>query len=246
MLHRLAELDGPVREAYANFDYKKVVSLLSHFMTSDLSAFYFDIRKDTLYCEPPSSAKRRASLQAIEHIFRALTVWLAPILPFTCEESWLSRYPDAVSVHLEIFPAIPGDWLNKGLWEKWADIRRARSVVTGALEIERANNMICTSMVDAQRVFIADAALRAQIESVDFAEICITSGLAIVDGEGPADAFRLSEVPGVAVVVERAPGVKCARSWKYFDPAEADPEYPGVTPRDAKALRELKALGRWA
>ncbi len=246
MLHRLAELDGPVREAYANFDYKKVVSLLSHFMTSDLSAFYFDIRKDTLYCEPPSSAKRRASLQAIEHIFRALTVWLAPILPFTCEESWLSRYPDAVSVHLEIFPAIPGDWLNKGLWEKWADIRRARSVVTGALEIERANKMIGSSLEAAPRVFIADAALRAQIESVDFAEICITSGLAIVDGEGPADAFRLSEVPGVAVVVERAPGVKCARSWKYFDPAEADPEYPGVTPRDAKALRELKALGRWA
>ena len=246
MLHRLAELDAPVRDAYANFDYKKVVALLSHFMTSDLSAFYFDIRKDTLYCEPPSSAKRRASLQAIEHIFATLTVWLAPILPFTCEESWLSRYPDAVSVHLEDFPAIPGEWLNKALWEKWADIRRARSVVTGALEIERANKKIGSSLEAAPRVFIADAALKARIESGDFAEICITSGIDIQAGEGPADAFRLTDVPGVAVVVERAPGVKCARSWKYFDPAEADPDYPAVTPRDAQALRELKALGRWA
>ena len=81
---------------------------------------------------------------------------------------------------------------------------------------------------------------------VDFAEICITSDVRIESGEGPADAFRLPDVAGVAVVPQRASGVKCARSWKYFDPATAEADYPEVTPRDAQALRELAALGRWS
>ncbi len=246
MLHRLAELDADIREAYANFDYKKVIARLSGFLNTDLSAFYFDIRKDTLYCDPPSSEKRRASLEAIERIFRAVTIWLAPILPFTCEESWLSRYPGAGSVHLEIFPEIPAAWRDPALAEKWADIRRARSVVTGALEIARANKSLGSSLEAMPRVFIENEALLKTIRSVDFAEICITSDIAVTAGKGPADAFRLAEAPGIAVVVERAPGMKCARSWKYFDPATAEPDYPGVTPRDARALRELKALGHWA
>ena len=93
MLHRLAELDAKVREAYANFDYARVVAALSAFMNADLSAFYFDIRKDALYCDPPSSAKRRGALEAIEHIFRAVTLWLAPILVFTAEEAWAVARP---------------------------------------------------------------------------------------------------------------------------------------------------------
>jgi isoleucyl-tRNA synthetase len=246
MLHRLAELDVDIRDAYANFDYKRVIARLSNFLNTDLSAFYFDIRKDTLYCDPPSSEKRRASLEAVEHIFRAVTIWLAPILPFTCEESWLSRYSGAESVHLETFPEIPAAWRDTALADRWSNIRRVRSVVTGALEIARANKAIGSSLEAKPRVFIADAALRAVIESGDFAETCITSDIVIEAGDGPADAFRMPEAAGVAVVVERAPGIKCARSWKYFDPATSDPDYPGVTPRDAKALRELKALGRWA
>ncbi len=246
MLHRLAELDAPIREAYENFDYKKVVSLLSQFLNSDLSAFYFDIRKDALYCDPPSSGKRKASLCAIEHIFRAVTVWLAPILPFTCEEAWLSRYPDAQSVHLEVFPAIPAEWRNDALAEKWEAIRQMRSVVTGALEIARANKKIGSSLEAAPEVFVADAERRAALHGLDFAEVCITSGISVVAGEGPAEAFHLGEIPGVAVVVQRAPGVKCQRSWKYFDPATSLPAHPGVTPRDGRALDELKALGRWA
>ena len=133
MLHRLAELDGEIREAYEQFDYKRVVARLSAFLNTDLSAFYFDIRKDTLYCEPPSSEKRRAALEAIEQIFRGVTLWLAPILAFTSEEAWLARYPDAVSVHLEAFPDIPPSWRDDALAEKWEKIRRVRSVVTGAL-----------------------------------------------------------------------------------------------------------------
>jgi isoleucyl-tRNA synthetase len=125
-------------------------------------------------------------------------------------------------------------------------IRNARRVVTGALEIERAQKRIGSSLEAAPVVYIADGALRMDIDGVDFAEICIVSDIIVETGEGPADAFRLPEVKGVAVVPQRAPGVKCARSWKYFDPATAEADYPDVTPRDAQALRELKALGRWS
>ncbi len=243
MLHRLAELDGEIREAYANFDYKKVIAALSLFMNTDLSAFYFDVRKDTLYCEPLSSNKRLGALKAIDEIFRAVTVWLAPILPFTCEEAWLSRYPQSVSVHLEQFPAVPQTWRDEALAAKWKLIRNVRRAVTGALELERAQKRIGSSLEASPGVFVADEAARAAVESVDFAEVCITSGISVSAGEGPADAFRLDDAKGIAVTPRRAPGIKCQRSWKYFDPATAEPDYPGVTPRDARALRELKAAG---
>jgi isoleucyl-tRNA synthetase len=245
MLHRLAELDGEIRTAYEEFDYKRVVARLTAFLNTDLSAFYFDIRKDTLYCEPPSSERRRAALEAIEQIFRSVTLWLAPVLAFTCEEAWLSRYEQAVSVHMETFPQIPPSWRDEALSEKWEKIRRVRSVVTGALEIERAQKRIGSSLEAAPRVFIADTGLKAILESVDFAEVCITSDITIAAGEGPLDAFRLDDVSGVAVVPDRAQGRKCARSWKISPLVGSDPEFPGVSPRDAQALRELRALGQW-
>jgi isoleucyl-tRNA synthetase len=245
MLHKLAELDGEIKKAYEEFDYKRVVARLTAFLNTDLSAFYFDIRKDTLYCEPPSSGKRRAANEAIEQIFRCVTLWLAPVLAFTCEEAWLSRYPEVVSVHLEDFPEVPSSWRDDALAEKWEKIRRVRSVVTGALEIERAQKRIGSSLEAAPRVFVADAGLRAVLESVDFAEVCITSDIAITAGEGPADAFQLDDVLGVAVVPDRAQGRKCARSWKISPLVGSDPEFPDVSPRDARALRELQALGQW-
>jgi len=245
MLHRLAELDGEIRDAYARFDYKRVVAHLTAFLNTDLSAFYFDIRKDTLYCEPPSSEKRRAALEAIEQIFRCVILWLAPVLVFTSEEAWLARYPEAVSVHLEAFPKIPSAWRDEALAEKWDQIRRVRSVVTGALEIERAEKRIGSSLEAAPTVFVADLGLRGLLESIDFAEICITSNIAIEAGEGPIGAFRLSATPGVAVLPALAEGRKCARSWKISPLVGRDPEFPDVSPRDARALRELRALGRW-
>jgi isoleucyl-tRNA synthetase len=244
MLHRLAELGLEVQAAYAEFDYAKVIAALSAFMNTDLSAFYFDIRKDALYCDPPSSVKRRGALEAIDHIFRAVTLWLAPILVFTCEEAWGSEKPAAGSVHLEQFPTIPREWRNEKLAEKWEKIRRLRLVVTGAIEIARANKEIGSSLEASPRVFIADSTLAGALEGVDFAEICITSDIGVeTAATAPESAFRLSDTPGVAVVVERAAGVKCARSWKYFDSATADPAYPEVTPRDAQALKEMKAAG---
>ncbi|UZF92451.1 isoleucine--tRNA ligase [Bosea sp. NBC_00550] len=243
MLHRLAELGPQVAEAYRTYDYKKVVTLLSQFMNTELSAFYFDIRKDALYCDPLSSHVRKSALTVVDHLFRSLTTWLAPILVFTSEEAWLERYPEQKaaegSVHLELFARAPEDWLDPELAERWSKIRRVRRVVTGALELERAAKRIGSSLEAAPQVFVSDADLYAALSGVDLAEIGITSDVRIENGEGPAEAFRLLDVPGVAVVPHRADGIKCARSWKYFDPATADPAYPQVTPRDAKALKEL-------
>ena len=240
MLHRLAELDSEVRKAYAAFDFARVVSVLSTFLNTDLSAFYVDVRKDALYCDPPSSLKRLGSLETIERIFRCVTVWLAPILVFTSEEAWGARYPDGGSVHLELFPEISADFFDPELAQQWDAIRKLRSVVTGAMEIARANKEIGSSLEAAPVLYLDDDKWRAALEGVDFAEVCIVSALDVQQGPAPEGAFRLNDVPGAAVVVKRAAGVKCARSWRYFDPATADPEYPDVTPRDAKALRELK------
>ncbi len=242
MLHRLAELDQVVRKAYAEYDYKRVVSVLSQFMNTELSAFYFDIRKDALYCEPPSSAKRKAALACVEQIFRCTCVWLAPILSFTTEEAWLARYgdDDGRSVHLETFPEIPAGWLDEALHQKWDKIRRVRSVVTGALEIERAAKRIGSSLEAAPLVYLADRTLMDALDGVDLSEICITSGIGItLDDAPPADAFKLAEVPGVAVVSQRAGGTKCARSWRFTTDVGSDPDYPELSARDAAAMREI-------
>ena len=245
MLHKLAELDLKIRDAYANFDYARVVSSLSAFMNTDLSAFYFDIRKDALYCDAPSSPRRLGALETIERIFRAVTVWLAPILVFTTEEAWASRASSHKSVHLEQFPAIPAEWRDEELAHKWEIIRELRSVVTGAIEVARAAKAIGSSLEAAPRVYLSKPEHADALAGIDFAEVCITSEIAVESAAlAPQEAFSLADAPGVGVVVERAQGVKCARSWRYFDPATALPGYPNVTPRDAMALRELKALGR--
>jgi isoleucyl-tRNA synthetase len=247
MLHRLAELDTIVRQCYADFDYKRIFAQLNAFMTSDLSAFYFDIRKDTLYCDPVSSQKRKAALTVIDHLFRCTATWLAPMLCFTAEEAWLARYGDgAPSVHLQLFPQVPAAWRDDKLAEKWRKIRNVRRVVTGALELERAEKRIGSSLEAAPIVHVADADLFATIVDADLAEICITSAATLVEGEGPADAFRLDDVTGVSVLPRRAQGRKCARSWKISESVGEDPDYPDVTPRDAKALREWDALRRAA
>src|SRR5258705_5906049 len=134
MLHRLAELDQLVRKAYADFDYKRIFAALSHFMTTDLSAFYFDIRKDALYCDPISSTTRKAALTVVDHLFRCTVTWLAPMLCFTAEEAWCERYRgEDTSVHLELFPAVPPAWPDDKLAAKCRKRRLIRRVVTDAL-----------------------------------------------------------------------------------------------------------------
>jgi len=236
LLHRLHEVDREVRRGYDTYQWRVALSAIVEFCNVDLSAFYVDVRKDALYCDAPTSFRRRACRTVLDEAFSRLTAWLAPILPFTAEEAWLTRFPNDVSVHLRTFPETPAAWEDDFAGEEMAKLREARSVVTGALEVARREKSIGAALEAAPRVFVADDALRASLQAIDFAELCITSGIAVVAGEGPAEAFRLPDVPGVAVVIEKAPGVKCARSWKYFDPATADPRYPDITPRDAEAV----------
>jgi isoleucyl-tRNA synthetase len=246
MLHRLAELDALVRGAYGDFDYKRIFAALNAFMTVDLSAFYFDIRKDALYCDPYTSVKRKACLTVLDHLCRCTVTWLAPMLCFTAEEAWLARYPDATSVHLEAFPAVPASWRDDVLAEQWRKLRNLRRVVTGALELERAAKRIGSSLEASPIVHVADPDLFAIAAEADLAELCITSDATLVEGEGPASAFRLADVAGVAVEPRLAQGRKCARSWKISPAVGSDPQYPDVTPRDAKALREWDAMRKAA
>ncbi|RWP35709.1 MAG: isoleucine--tRNA ligase [Mesorhizobium sp.] len=247
MLHRLSELDEVVRAGYDAFEFKRITRTLLDFMVVELSAFYFDVRKDALYCEAPSSVKRKASVQVVRHLFDCLVKWLAPMLPFTMEEAWLDRHPDAVSVHLDQFPQIPVDWKNEALAEKWRKVRQVRRVVTGALEIARAQKVIGSSLEAVPVVTLDDAALEAAISDVDMAEMAITSDLVFAHGNAPSGAFTLDDVKGVAVVVEKAEDrglLKCARSWRYTADVGKDKEFPDVSARDAAVLHELRALGR--
>ncbi len=236
LLHRLHEVDGAVRKGYETYQWRVALGAIVEFCNVDLSAFYVDVRKDALYCDAPDSFRRRACRTVLDETFSRLTAWLAPILPFTAEEAWLTRFPNEVSVHLRTFPETPDAWEDDFAGEEVAKLREARAVVTGALEVARREKTIGSALEAAPRVFVQDEGLRASLQAIDFAELCIVSGITIADGEGPADAFRLAETPGVAVVIEKAAGVKCARSWKYFDPSTADPRYPDITPRDAEAV----------
>jgi isoleucyl-tRNA synthetase len=247
MLHRLGELDRQVRQGYADFDFKRIFAALNAFMTVDLSAFYFDIRKDALYCDPISSVTRKACLTVLDQIFRATVSWLAPILAFTAEEAWLARYPSADgSVHLELFPELPAAWRDDALAEKWRKVRNVRRVITGALEIERAHKRIGSSLEAAPVVYVSDPELFAALVDIDLAEVAITSAATLVEGDGPPEAFRLDDVKGVAVEVRLAQGTKCARSWKILPSVGSDPAYPDVSPRDAQALREWEAMRKAA
>ncbi len=240
ILHRLHELDAQVRAAYEVFDYKRLVALLSNFMTIDLSAFYFDIRKDSLYCDPWSGNRRKSCRSVLDQLFHCLTTWWAPILAFTMEEVWLSRFGgEGSSVHVMAFAMTPEEWHDPQLAASWDKIRDVRSVVTGALEIERqVKKTIGSALEAAPEVYVSNPELLAALDGVELAEISITSGAVLIDGEGPADAFRLDNVKGVAVVFKPAQGQKCARSWKITPDVGLDMEFPDITPRDAEAVRE--------
>jgi isoleucyl-tRNA synthetase len=247
ILHRLAELDEVVRRGYAEFDYKRVFAALNSFMNTELSAFYFDMRKDALYCDPISSITRKACLTVLDELHKCLCTWLAPVLAFTAEDVWLARHPsENGSVHLETFPKISARWRDEVLAEKWRKIRLVRKVVTGALEVERAQKRIGASLEAAPVIHIADAELLKALDGIDMAEVCIVSAATVVAGGGSKDAFRLDDVPGVAVEPKRAEGKKCARSWKISPAVGSDKQYPDVTPRDAQALREFHATQRAA
>ncbi|WP_370931790.1 isoleucine--tRNA ligase [Bartonella sp. DGB1] len=244
MHYRLLELNKAITNYYNVFDFKRVARILMDFAIVELSAFYFDIRKDSLYCDAPSSSKRQAALQTIDRIFRAMALWLAPILPFTMEEAWRSRYPNAESIHLELFVNFEDDVYNDELVKKWQKIKNVRRVVTGALELERMQKNIGSSLEAKPIVYLTDENLFNLLKNIDFAEVVITSDIELTMDKKPDSAFILDDNHDIAVVVEKAKGKKCSRSWRYTEDVGLDPEFKDVSMRDAQALRELIALGK--
>ena len=236
MLHRLWRMDRLVRKACDEYLFQPLFAELHNFCTVDLSAFYFDIRKDSLYCDRADSLRRRAARTVVDELFNCLTAWFAPFICFTAEETWRARYPEEKgSVHLRLFPRIPEEWRDDALARKWEKIRNMRRVVTGALEIERAEKRIGSSLQAAPVVYV-DPEYAAAAEGLDLSELFISSSAQLKNG-GAGQGFVLEDVPGVSVVPERADGDKCERCWKVLDEVGDDLEHPTVCVRCADAVR---------
>jgi isoleucyl-tRNA synthetase len=236
ILHRLWELDGRTRADYQRFAFADVVRALADFCSNDLSALFFDIRRDALYCDRPDSLRRRACRTVMDAVFERLTIWLAPLLAFTMEEAWSARFAGAEPNALRVFPVTPEAWRDEAEAARWSLVQAVTRVVTGALEVERREKRLGGALEAAPRVHIADPALLAAFEGLDAAEVFRTSQAVLVPGEGPAGAFRLDSVPGVAVEPLKAEGRKCARSWRVLPEVGADPAYPDLSLRDADAV----------
>ncbi len=239
VLHRLAQLDERMRQVASSYQFHGLFVDLHNFCTNDLSAFYFDIRKDTLYCDPVHSRERQACRTVLDNLFSCLTAWLAPFICFTAEEAWLVRNPgEHESIHLRQFPQVPQSWKNADLAAKWSHIRNLRRVVTGALELERAAKRIGSSL-QAHPIVHADDTYRQALNGFTEAEISslfITSGVTFADGPAPADAFRVDDIPGIAVVPGQAVGEKCARCWKVLEDVGTKPGHLDICGRCANAV----------
>ena len=236
ILHRLWELDGQVRAAYEGYVFQDVIRPVSEFCQNELSALFFDIRRDSLYCDRPDALRRRAARTAMDAAFERITAWLAPLLPFTMEEAWLTRYPEGRSNTLRLIPETPAEWRNDAEAARWAKVQRVTSVVNGALEVERREKRLGAALEAAPRVHVSDPALLAAFEGLDAAEVFRTSQAELIAGKGPAGAFRLPEIPGVGVEPLRAEGRKCARSWRILPEVGTDPRYPDLSARDADVV----------
>ena len=238
VLHRLSELDAQVRRACEDFDFHAMFTALHNFCAVDLSALYFDVRKDSLYCDRPDAPMRRAARTAMDEVFSCLSAWLAPILCFTAEEAWRARHGEAAdSVHLRLFPAVPAAWRDEALAEKWRRVRALRRVVTGALELARAEKRIGSSL-QAHPVVHAAPEYREALAGLDLAEICITSAATLSDAPAPAGAFALADVPGVGVVAGLADGQKCQRCWRVLPDVGTDPDHPEICRRCAEVVSQ--------
>jgi isoleucyl-tRNA synthetase len=244
VLHRLAELDETVRRACDEYDFHALFTEVHNFCVVDLSAFYFDVRKDSLYCDRPDNPRRRAARTVFDELFNCLTAWLAPTLCFTAEEAWQFRHGRSEaqawtdSVHLRVFPQVPQSWRDEALAAKWDSIRDLRRVVTGALELERADKRLGASLQAHPKVFANGAYIDA-FQGIDLAEIAITSAATLQHGAPPAGAFTLPDVPEVGVVVELAGGEKCGRCWRVLPDVGTHPDRPGLCGRCADAVGAL-------
>ena len=234
VLHRLAELDQLVRRSVEAFDFHGMFTAVHNFCAVDLSAFYFDIRKDRLYCDAPDDVRRRSVRTVFDHCLDCLVRWLAPVICFTAEEAWLAHHGDAPksSVHLELFADVPPTWRDDELGERWARLRDLRRVVTGALELERGAKRLGSSLQAAVELFIP-AVLAQQLRDVDLAELCITSAGTVRPEPAPEGAFTLPDVPDVGVQVSAAPGNRCERCWRVLPEVGQVPSHTDLCHRCA-------------
>jgi isoleucyl-tRNA synthetase len=207
VLHQLYEIDQKIRGYIQNYEYGKMAKELHEFCNNNLSAFYFDIRKDRLYCDDPNSFERRACRSVMAEIYNCLVTWFAPVLSFTCEEAWSHRpegvFSDEESIHLREFPEVPESWCNAALAGKWFAIREVRDAVLVALEPHRADKTIGSSL-EAAPIIKANADYQKALREIDLAEIAIISHAEIVDGEALEIDFKKAE------------GEKCVRCWKVL------------------------------
>ncbi len=227
ILHRLGELDARLRQALETHDWAGFYPELHTFCSADLSAFYFDIRKDALYCDRPDSARRRACRTVLDHLHRCLTTWLAPVLCFTAEEAWGARFGEDSSVHLQAFPDVPAAWSQPGLASKWQHVRDLRRLITTEIEGLRASGEIGASL-QAHIVLTVDAsdAEAPWLAREEWEEVAIASKVDIV-------AIQGAQASAKATV---APGTKCVRCWRVLPEVGSVAEHPGLCLRCTDAV----------
>lgn len=240
VLHRLTEVDAKVRSGFDDYNYHRVYNALYNFCAVDLSAFYFDIRKDALYCDAKMTKRRRAARTVMDEVFKAITKWFAPILVFTAEEIWQARFPsEEGSVHLETFHEIPDNWKDAALGEKWDKIRTLRKVVTGALEVERREKRIGSSLQATVDVYVKDESYVDVFKDINLAEVSITSDAKMTVGDAPAGAFTLEDTDGVAVISRLSDGEKCERCWQVLPEVGTIEDHEDICGRCVEAVEAL-------
>ncbi len=224
VLHRLAALDADLRARSEAFDYTGYMVALESFCGSDLSSFYFDVRKDSLYCDAPDDPKRRACRTVLDILFHALVRYAAPVLAFTAEEVWQSRFPsDDGSVHLSDWPEVDAAWIDEDLGKKWEKLRTLRAVVTEAIEPLRREKTIRSSNEADVALVLSDIMDMEKVESVDFAELAIVSRVdARTDAVG--GAAQAETYPDAWVRVDRTELEKCARCWRHTPDVDTGPQ----------------------
>ena len=236
ILNEVHTLDARVRAAYEVYDFAAVVRPVADFCIQTLSALYFDIRKDSLYCDAPSSLKRRACRTVMNILFERLTLWLSPILTFTMEEAWASRNPGEKANLFRVLGEAPAEWHNLAEHDRWQKIESVLSVVTAALEEKRRDKVIGSALEAAPKVHISDNAIWEAMQGIDAAEVFRTSQATLSLDPAPADSFKLEGLAMIAVAFARAEGRKCARSWRILPEVGSDPRYPDLSLRDAEAV----------
>jgi isoleucyl-tRNA synthetase len=216
VLHQIFLLNKKFETYFKEYNFHKLHKELVNFCSLELSAFYFDIRKDTLYCDQVASAKRQASINLLNLILDILLKWFAPILSFTTEEIFQIVYQDQnSSIHLQTFPKIPSKWKNEQLFEKWEKFKSIRKVVNAAIEIKRASKDIGSSLEADVEIYLNEKYLKI-IEDFDLPECFITSKAVAKKLVNDNNLFKLDEVEGIKVLVKKAKGNKCPRCWKIF------------------------------